>query len=440
MDKRLNLSFKIIGILAILYVISLFYTTNYNQVVYIKPTKIAPTNATTSLAEVVPPPTPSMATDTIASSTLSTSTTKKPQATTTKTAKAGVSTTKAESVKSNISPVKPKTEMTKPPAQTPTPTETTETVSNPKIATNQTNQTLSGTINQEKPITKKPLSWGVYTGADPTSIENFEKKITANPDYLAYFIHWGNSNGKLPTWLYDYAAAKDRTLVIFWEASDYWVGGTVQPKFSFKSILNGNHDDYINSFAKQIKAYKGPVILIPFSELNGNWNPWSGTTNGNSPEEAVLAFRYVHKFFDNVPNVKFGLALNANSVPDTYENRIEAYYPGPEYVDYIGLDGFNMGQPWDSFSDLFNKPLNTLSKYNKPMFIFSFASAQGKNKSAWLNDALNVQMPKYPLLKGFVYFNQDKERNWLLWSDQETLSVFKDYVSRQSLLLDTNII
>ena len=89
-----------------------------------------------------------------------------------------------------------------------------------------------------------------------------------------------------------------------------------------------------------------------------------------------------------------------------------------------------MGNPWESFSDIFSNPLNTLSKYNKPIFLFSFASAQGEQKNEWLNDALNVQMPKYPLLKGFIYFNQNKERNWLLWSDNETLSVFTDYVSR----------
>ena len=63
----------------------------------------------------------------------------------------------------------------------------------------------------------KTLSWGIYPGPVPESIEDFEKIITANPDYLAHFVHWGNGEGNLPSWLSKYAYDKGRTLVIFWE-------------------------------------------------------------------------------------------------------------------------------------------------------------------------------------------------------------------------------
>ncbi|MBP9836567.1 MAG: hypothetical protein KBC78_01900 [Candidatus Pacebacteria bacterium] len=414
MSKETTLIYIIAGIFAIIYSIGLFYSINESKVVYTKPTTMEPekkiaTSSTTAQNF-------HNSTSTSTEELLNTSTT---TSTTSITNKPATSTSdKASKVVTNPKPAPTKTVANNPP----------ETV-NATISTK--DKTVAKVIVEEKPIvtTSRKLSWGAYTGPVPESILTFEKKVNANPDYIAHFVHWGNGDGNLPTWLYEHTYAKDRTLVIFWEASDYLIGGTNQPKFSYRTILNGNHDDYITSFAKQIKAYKGPVILIPFSELNGNWTPWSGTKNGNTPEEAVLAFRYVHGFFNNVPNVKFGLAVNAASVPNIYENRIDAYYPGHEYVDYVGVDGFNMGQPWESFSDIFSQPLNTLSKYNKPMFIFSFGSAEGVNKAQWLDDALNVQMTKYPLLKGFVYFNQNKERNWLLWSDQKTLSVFNDYVS-----------
>lgn len=279
------------------------------------------------------------------------------------------------------------------------------------------------------PIIKTPLKWGVFAGSNPTTIKEFETKITENPDYLAYFIHWGNGAGALPKFLAEYANDKDRTLVLFWEASDYLIGGTVQPAFSYRTILRGDWDNYLKDFAKQTADYKGQIILIPFSELNGNWTPWSGTTNGNTPAEAVAAFRYVHGFFTGIDNVKFGLAVNAASVPNTTANAISAYYPGDEYVDYVGVDGFNVSSPWYTFDEIFRPALSVLSKYNKPMFIFSFASAEGNKKADWLDDALNTQMPKYPLLKGFIYFNQNKEHNWLLWSDTNTLKVFNEYVN-----------
>ncbi len=276
---------------------------------------------------------------------------------------------------------------------------------------------------------KQVLTWGVFAGSNPTTIADFESKIKVNPDYLAYFIHWPNGEGKLPAWIKGVAGTKKRTLVIFWEASDHTIGGTDQPAFSYSRILAGEHDTYIEDFAEQLRVYKDPIILIPFSELNGNWTPWSGTMNGNTPEKAVEAYRYVHGFFDDVPNVKFGLALNASSVPNTPENALTAYYPGDAYVDYVGLDGFNMGDPWHSFNEIFGSGLKTISLYNKPMFIFSFASAEGNEKALWIQDAFD-EMKKYPSLKGFIYFNQNKERNWLLWSDKKTQNAFTDFVEK----------
>jgi beta-mannanase len=137
----------------------------------------------------------------------------------------------------------------------------------------------------------------------------------------------------------------------------------------------------------------------------------------------------VHGFFAKTSNVKIGWAVNSVSVPQTAENQIDRYYPGDAYVDIVGVDGFNMGDPWLSFDQIFNNSLTTVSQYKKPVFLFSFGTAPGPEKAAWLNDALNNQLPKYPLVEGWIYFNQNKERNWLLWSDAKTFEVFTKYIS-----------
>ena len=48
---------------------------------------------------------------------------------------------------------------------------------------------------------KKDLTWGVFTGSNQKAVSDFEARVDTNPDYLAYFVHWGNDGGKLPTWL-----------------------------------------------------------------------------------------------------------------------------------------------------------------------------------------------------------------------------------------------
>lgn len=274
------------------------------------------------------------------------------------------------------------------------------------------------------PTTPKTLKWGVYSGWMDGDIKQFETIVGEDPDMMAAFTHWGNANS-FPTYMNKYTKDKGRELIIFWEASNYLLTTNDQPAYSYDAIIRGDWDAYIKSFAAAAKSYGGPVILIPFSEMNGNWSPWSGTLNGNTPAKAVAGYRHVRTVFGDVPNVKFGWAPNSNSVPNTAENAIEKYYPGDAYVDYVGVDGFNFDSPWQTFDQVFNKPLTILSQYKKPIYIFSFASSAGTQKAAWITDAITKQMPKYPLLEGWNWFNQNKERNWLIWSDDASLNAFK---------------
>lgn len=273
--------------------------------------------------------------------------------------------------------------------------------------------------------TQKPLRWGFYESSfDVQKILALEQRLGKTPDMIATFVHWGNEN-KFPAHLSAAAKNRGKTLVIFWEATDYTDGTANQPKFSSDAILRGDFDAYIQSFAADAKAYGGPVVLIPFAEMNGDWFPWAGTKNGNSPEKVVLAYRRIHDMFAGVENVKFGFAPNNDSIPNTPENSLDKYYPGDAYVDIVGVDGFNFGNPWQTFDELFAAPLVVLSNYNKPIYIFSFASAAGENKAAWITDTFTKDILKYPKVEGWVWFNENKERDWRMDSDPDSLAAFK---------------
>jgi beta-mannanase len=207
----------------------------------------------------------------------------------------------------------------------------------------------------------------------------------------------------------------NKTLVIFWE----------QYGVTLDSIIAGESDAYIRKFALDAKNYGGQVILSPFHEMNGNWDPWGGTVGQNTPQKVVQAWRHIHDVFGTVTNVKFAWAVNNISVPDTTANAIAAYYPGDAYVDYVAVDGFNFGNPWQSFDAVFGKALNTVAAYKKPIYILSMASAAGAQKPAWITDAVTVQMKKYPLLRGWLWFNENKEQDWRINSDAATLAAFK---------------
>jgi hypothetical protein len=346
----------------------------------------------------------------------------------------GTTTPPAATTTPVVDPVVPKpvattTASTTPPVATTTPSgaNATSTSSSTPPSSTQPPKPVATTTATSSPTTAYPYQWGAYAGWRIADITDFETRVVKNFSFLATFVHWGN-NKTFPVHLVPFAKDKGRTLVIFWEATDYNVASVNQPLYSYDAVLNGTWDAYIAEFAESVKNYGGPVILIPYSEMNGNWFPWSGTQNGNTPAKAIAAYRYIHGFFGNVPNVKFGWAPNSNSVPDTAENAHEKYYPGDAYVDYVGIDGFNFGSPWVTFDQVFGNALTRLSVYKKPMYIFSMASADGPLKAAWMEDAFQTQMKKYPLVKGWIWFNENKERDWRLWSDEQSFAVFKKVI------------
>jgi len=255
------------------------------------------------------------------------------------------------------------------------------------------------------------VQWGAYTDG---SLADLESRIGKPVNIQAVFIGWGEQDGAFPTEYSPTIAQKGKTLLIYWE-----------PSVDYDSITSGTWDAYLRSFAASAKSYSGPIILAPFAEMNGDWDVWDGTVGNNTPQKAIAGWKYVHNFFGGIANVKFGWAVNSVSEPDTPENAIEAYYPGDAYVDYAGVDGFNFGDPWQSFSEIFDNALARIAIYRKPVYIFSIACAENSKKPAWITDALAVQIPKHPEIAGWVWFNENKERNWLIWSSTAALNAFK---------------
>ena len=263
------------------------------------------------------------------------------------------------------------------------------------------------------PATSSAVLWGAYAGDSTTDAANFESQVGHKINLQAIFVDLGSDN--FPSQFGVTVRDQDKTLIIFWEPYNA----------SLDSIISGNFDNYITQFAVAAKTYGGQVILAPLHEMNGDWDPWGGTVGTNSPAKVIAAWQRIHDLFGGVSNVKFGWVVNNDSVPDIAANQLENYYPGAAYVDYVGVDGFNFGDPWQSFSEIFDGALARLKVYNKPVYIFSFASAESSNKPAWITDALTVQIPKHLEVKGWVWFNQNKEKNWLVWSSDAALAAFK---------------
>lgn len=271
--------------------------------------------------------------------------------------------------------------------------------------------------------------WGATVGYSSEDMTAFEELVGKTMTTSSAEVFWGNEN-EFPVDLAE--AFADKTMVLFWNPGDYNSEAVDDPKFSYKSILSGEWDTYITTFAKQVKEYGKPVILVPFPEMNGDWYTWGGTVNGNTAESHIAAYRYIHAFFKDVPNVLFGWSVNNESVPDIGTNSIAGYYPGSNYVDIVGVSGYNYGDPWQTFHDVFAPALYTFQIFQKPVMIFGMGSAEGERKAEWILDAINVQTKLYSEVIGWLWNNMpyDEKYNWRVESSPSSLDAFRKAIQK----------
>ncbi len=88
-------------------------------------------------------------------------------------------------------------------------------------------------------------------------------------------------------------------------------------------------DAYLHGWAQAAAEAKKPILLRFASEMNGTWMPYSG-----SPNEYIRKWRLVYRVIKaQAPNVIMVWCPFA-----TPRRTIPLYYPGDEYVDWVGVN------------------------------------------------------------------------------------------------------
>ena len=298
---------------------------------------------------------------------------------------------------------------------------------------------------------------GTYHGTSSRSIALFEQ-IGKGVAISAVYLNW---NSSVNSGLLTANSYVGRITLVTWEfmpgastrVSDY--EGRV-----LEAILDGNYDDYIDSWANGMRDFGKPVLLRFGHEMNGDWYPWSGIANGgggtngygdpnlaDGPERFVDTYRYIHDRFrengaENVlwvwcPNAPFDTM--ARALGDW--NNAAAYYPGDAYVDWLCFDGYNWGASafgqqfnatWTSFDQIFASSYAELQAISpeKPILIGEFSSTEeGGDKAAWITDTFDSIRTRYPQIRALVWFHTSKETDWRINSSEAALEAYRNAVA-----------
>ncbi len=159
----------------------------------------------------------------------------------------------------------------------------------------------------------------------------------------------------------------------------------------------------------------------------------------NSPDTFRRAWIKVHDVFDERcgDDIRFVYAINHFSGGGT---TFMGGYPGDEYVDFVGIDGYNWGARaewgWQPFDTLFQEPYCAVTaESTRPILITETGSTEsGGDKAAWIRESYSVMLDgSYPQVRGIVYFDETKyeieidgEMDWALESSDASVEAFGD--------------
>ena len=191
--------------------------------------------------------------------------------------------------------------------------------------------------------------------------------------------------------------------------------GQPEQHFSLQNIINGDFDTSLKAWAKAAKQDNIPLLLDFAVEANGDWFPWSGVFNGgqettaygdpnypDGPERYRDAYRHIIDLFkaENIKHITWFYHFNYAPFPNEDWNHPKYYYPGDDYIDWIGFSLYGaqtLSEEWEGLEfstqlEDYYPSFKTL-KTSKPIALLEFGVTDHHSegsKSVWLEDAFKT--------------------------------------------------
>ena len=236
--------------------------------------------------------------------------------------------------------------------------------------------------------------------------------------------------GKHLQWIRD----RGYTPVMAWTWMD-WSNHATSP--SIAGLLRGEYDWYIDEWIDGIKEFADPIFIRLSHEMDGDWYPYSEGYPGatHTAEDFVEYWKYVVDRFRaaDVDNVAW--VWSPDGTRQGVRDWVD-YYPGDEYVDWLGLSVYSNKQPLDTFLQ-FREAFGT----EKPIMIAEGGTEDlltafhpdYPGNAQWIRDFYDAILEDAaPQVKAVMWF-QWNDHSWVQ-RDPEQLPVYLDYTERDMFI------
>ena len=289
---------------------------------------------------------------------------------------------------------------------------------------------MGGLIMYNEPAASNPslpTQWEAMIGQKAAVLMSFR--------YFTAYDTFGNvSADNHPETDLQWCAAHNVTPMITWQP-DRSNEAQYSNEDAVQAIADGQYDAYITARAEECKAFGNPIFIRFGQQFNYGGYAWS-----KHPAAYVEAWQRIVNIFrqvgatnvafvwcPNYPSVDWGVGgnLNGQYVSNYALNYILQYWPGDSYVDWVGMDCYNIPNYERNLTRMLGEPNDTNGFYNyfcvqnnKPLFISEMGSSDNLsntvgwqvspdalNKAEWIHDSLNDIATMYPEVKGVTYWN-----------------------------------
>ena len=267
-----------------------------------------------------------------------------------------------------------------------------------------------------------PPKGKVYSGVTgSTSVKKFTRQVGKHPSVFGFFHKWGGPTG----FIYDAAERSGSRLMLHISTQDgYGTKEAITPR----QIAQGKGDRYLIRTNREIAEYGQPTYVRFLAEMNQTNNGYcaynrDGSSRGpaHSTKAFIAAWRRATLILRGgpvadidaklaklhlppvhteavelpVPQVAMAWVPQTAGSPDIHANRARAYWPGSQYVDWVGTDFYsrfpNFRDLNTFYADFPNKPFVfgewALWGGDSPSFVHRFFS--------WVNTHKRVRMALY---------------------------------------------
>ncbi|MFG3299563.1 glycoside hydrolase family 26 protein [Micromonospora chersina] len=293
--------------------------------------------------------------------------------------------------------------------------------------------------------------FGVMTDKGPydfTAVDRFAAAARREPQVMLFGVGW--ESGTFDRVLFDRIKDRGMLPMLGWEPWDYRVDQaarkqkkltarqidrlrSTQARYRLSRIVDGDFDGYLRSWAEGVKSLGYPVAIRFAHEMNGDWYPWCEKANGNRPGEYVQAWRHVHDLFERAGATNVIWVWSPNARWSKTTANLSGFYPGDDYVDWVGTTGYYGTGAWSKYSTfdaIFGPTIAEIRTFSRrPLVVTETGASDGRgHKARWIRETFRA-LPKHRDVIGLIWFEVDKELDWRIAGSPAASTAFAQSVA-----------